>query len=108
MTSSRSSACTLPSSALRTPRDLRATIDAWWDRARLDHTAHPPRAVRLVRRAASLLGARRLRLALGPVAHLVLRRAARRAAGVCLVYDEELSEEADEGEIRVELLETGP
>ena len=117
--------CTFAASALAQPTALRTAFDAWWDAAAVDTLDSPPTLVRLVRRAQSDLhkvalrcddirddsrfraGSSLLRCALDPIAHVALRRAARRAAGVCLIYEQEMAD-ATEDEVAVELLEGRP
>ena len=95
-------ACTFPATALAQPRALRAAFDAWWDAEAVDTLASPPTVVRLVRRSPQDLHEVALRCALDPIAHVALRRAARRAAGVCLIYEQETTAATDE-EVAVEL-----
>ena len=99
--------CTFAASALAQPTALRTAFDAWWDAAAVDTLDSPPTLVRLVRRAQSDLHKVALRCALDPIAHVALRRAARRAAGVCLIYEQEMAD-ATEDEVAVELLEGRP
>jgi len=96
---------TFPAAALTQPGVLRSAFDAWWDAEAVDHLPSPPLVVRLVRRAAQNLHEVALRCALDPLAHVALRRATRRAAGVCLVYDQDTTAAPTHEEIEVELLE---
>ena len=87
---------------------LRQAFDDWWDKAGIDALARPPMVVKLVRRSNQDLHETALRLALTPLAHVALRRATRRAAGVCLIYDQDAASTAGNEEVEVELLEGRP